>query len=513
MIDKNIYSIITRSKKRFINNNNDKKKIKKQKINDKFIELKIHSFKQNILNNIPIERYLDKLTIKLKSDLLNSEKEYIKTIQTENIDNDYIILDFNKDINQNNNITKKKCKNNKNKEYFKKLSKKKKKYITNIKNEIKEYKKEIIPIKYKILLSNTDIYTKSIILDDIKKLDSMDESDNEYNKLKKKIDGITKLPFGIYKKNIISKTNNNDELNKYFKKTYDILNESTYGQHKVKNKIMEIMAQWINNPNSKSKILALVSPPGMGKTSLVKNGISKALDRPFKFLSIGAITDESTLKGHHYTWEGSTWGKLSSTLMETKCMNPIILLDEIDKIPINTRHGDKIKNVLIQILDTTQNDSFEDEYFGIKTDLSKVLFIATLNDKENIDRVLSDRITFIEMEKYSLNDKIKIGKDYLIPNILQNYGLNNNDIIFNDDILTYIINNYAKKEEGVRELDRQLESIISKINRLKLNNTNKDIPYYIDNFNIPFTITNCIIDKLLNKKKNMLNPSIQHLYL
>jgi endopeptidase La len=264
------------------------------------------------------------------------------------------------------------------------------------------------------------------------------------------------------------------------------LDESIYGHANAKEQIETIIAQWINGEKN-GYCFGFEGPPGVGKTSLAKKGIAKCLQdhdgksRPFSFIAIGGSSNGSTLEGHNYTYVGSTWGKIVDILMENNCMNPIIFIDELDKIS-KTEHGKEIIGILTHLIDYTQNDSFQDKYFnGIDLDLSKVLFIFSYNDVDAIDRILLDRIHRIKFKHLSLEEKITITKNYILPELYKKVGFEN-VIDFDDDVLINIINNYTC-EPGVRKLKEILFEIVGKINLNILNNTieidTNSLPYHI----------------------------------
>ena len=258
----------------------------------------------------------------------------------------------------------------------------------------------------------------------------------------------------------------------YIEKVDKILDKCTYGQNDAKNQMKRIIGQWMNG-NSKGQCFGLYGPPGVGKTTLCKNGLAKCLfdeygeARPFAFLPLGGATNGSILEGHHYTYLGSTWGKIVDILMETKCMNPIIYIDELDKIS-KTEHGKEIISILTHITDASQNKEYYDRYFAsIPIDLSQVLFIFSYNDRDSIDRVLLDRIQEIEIKALSVKEKLVISQNYIIPEILNNVGFSINEVFFNEVILTKIINEYTY-EAGVRKLNEILYDIIRDINLKKI---------------------------------------------
>lgn len=430
---------------------------------------------------------------------------------------DYIMIDNKKII-----ITKlvDDCFNNDpNKKYLSTLSNKDRQILLDKEDEIYNYYSDDIPLRYRIINSNLDIGNKAIIINKIDQYERMRPFDSEYYKLKVWCDNIKKIPFSIYSNNIVSSLNDNSlsSINEYLSNVQYNLNKSLYGQNHVKNKILQIVAQWITNPLSMTQIIAFEGPPGVGKTSLVKNGISIILNKPFSFIPLGGATDSSYLDGHSYTYEGATYGKIVEVLIQSKVMDPIIFFDELDKVS-STPKGEEISGILTHITDTTQNNSFTDKYFsGINFDLSRVLFFFSFNEIEQINPILRDRLTIIKFDNYSIKDKINIAKNYILPDIFNNINIDSNIIIFNDNILSYIIEKYTNNEKGVRQLKKCLEEIIQKFNLLNLVNispNNVYLDFHLKNFNIPFVLNKNNIDILLSDLK-IINKYdiIQHLYL
>ena len=284
----------------------------------------------------------------------------------------------------------------------------------------------------------------------------------------------------------------------------------------AKTHILQVLGQWITNPVSNGNVLALQGPMGNGKTTLVKEGISKAIGRPFAFIALGGTSDSSYFDGHSYTYEGSHWGRIVDILIQSKCMNPIIYFDELDKIS-ETYKGLEIVHFLTHITDQSQNSLYQDNYFpGINLDLSKCLFIFSFNDETKVDKILKDRMYVINTKGFNTKEKIEISNNYLLPELLKIFMFNSNEIIFNNESIEYIISNYTLKEEGVRNLKRCLETIISKINIYNLSydkdeNNFIDLDYKIDNFSIPINVTNNLIDVLLKQKTKNTPPSTMYL--
>jgi ATP-dependent Lon protease len=384
--------------------------------------------------------------------------------------------------------------------YFQTLDSEKQQQILNIETEISKLNTNIIPLRFSIIESNLDLNNKAIAIRKIDNISRMDSNSGEYYKIKNWIDGILKIQFGKYIDLPLSINDSDKEIQCYLKNTQEILNRKVYGHHTAKGHILQIISQWIVNPTSIGSVLAIQGPMGIGKTTLVKEGIAKCLNRPYFFISLGGATDSSFLDGHSYTYEGSQPGKIVEILKQAQCMNPIIYFDELDKIS-NTTKGDEITNLLIHITDCSQNSHFQDKYYsGIDIDLSRCLFIFSYNNIQNVNPILLDRMYNIQLDDFKLDDKITISLDYLLPEILEMYKLTKEDIIFDRDTITYIIKNYCK-EDGVRNIKRSLETIISKINVLKLG-SGLDLQYSIENIKFPLIITNDIIEKLLSKNKH-----------
>jgi endopeptidase La len=296
---------------------------------------------------------------------------------------------------------------------------------------------------------------------------------------------------------------NKNESKEYLVGVHDILNKAVYGQNDAKNEILRIIAQWMNG-EMKGYCIGFEGPPGIGKTSLAKKGIANCLvdddgnSRPFAFIPLGGSSNGSILEGHGYTYVGSTWGKIVDVLMETKCMNPIIYIDELDKIS-KTENGREIIGILTHLTDSSQNDEFYDKYFsGIKIDLSKVLFIFSYNNFNLIDPILADRIHRVKFTNLSKKEKIFIINNYLLPELLETVGFPEKSIIFSDDILEYIIYNYTL-EGGIRKLKQQVFEIIREVNLKYL---------MAEEYVFPIKIDKQIIEEIFSNKLKIIYKKI-----
>uniref|UniRef100_A0A6C0K1B2 Lon proteolytic domain-containing protein n=1 Tax=viral metagenome TaxID=1070528 RepID=A0A6C0K1B2_9ZZZZ len=264
----------------------------------------------------------------------------------------------------------------------------------------------------------------------------------------------------------------------------EVLNDSIHGHDYAKNQILKIIGQWMNGEQT-GYCFGFEGSPGVGKTSVAKKGLAKCLidengqSRPFAFIALGGSCNGSTLEGHSYTYVNSIWGRITDILMESKCMNPIIYVDELDKVS-KTEHGKEIIGILTHLIDTTQNDCFQDKYYsGINLDLSKALFIFSYNDPDNIDRILLDRIHRVRFGNLTLDDKMVIVKDYILKEINEKMGFSDT-VQLTDEIIEYIIETYTL-EPGVRKLKEVLFDLFGEINLelLRCTNENIDIPLHI----------------------------------
>ena len=401
-------------------------------------------------------------------------------------------------------------------EYFIKLNKEEKKKIINDIDNIDKINDLKIPLKFKILQSDMDINTKSKAITHINKIQNMDPSSGEFIKMDQWINGLIKIPFSKYITLPINNKSNSEEKKNFLKNTYDKLNKAIYGHEEAKTHILQVIGKWIKNPISEGNILALQGPMGNGKTTLVKEGIAKAINRPFAFIALGGASDSSFFDGHNYTYEGSHWGRIIDILIQSKCMNPIFYFDELDKVS-DTYKGQEIIHLLTHLTDHSQNDKFQDNYFsGIDLDLSKALFIFSFNDEKLIDPILKDRMYVIKTKGFNIDDKIEITNKYLLPQLFDTFKYDNN-IKISNDIIKDIINNFTNKEKGVRNLKRCLESIISKVNMYDIlynsETSEPDIklPYKLNDFKIPYHIKYEDLNELL--KKDEIYSAPEHMYV
>ena len=407
-------------------------------------------------------------------------------------------------------------------QFYNSLPKQKQKIINKIEKQIGSHNKQYIPYRFRVLCSKLPLEIKSIIIEKLDQFSMIDPSETEYHKLNKWLTTFFNIPFNTYTESKITTSDDKTTIKNFLVDTKHTLDSVIYGHSDAKNEIIQYLCNIITNPESNGKILALQGPPGNGKTTLIKKGVAKALNKPFGFIALGGAQDSSLLDGFDYTYEGSKCGRIIEILQKSKSMDPIIYFDELDKIS-DTPKGEEIVNLLCHIIDQSQNNTYRDRYLSeIDIDLSKVTFIFSFNNEQLINPILKDRLNIIHTDGYTSDDKIKICNKFLIPEALGSLNLIDK-IIFNNESIRHIISNYTNDEKGVRELKRSVETICSKINLYDYYNESVDdnndkhddekfLPYVIKDFKYPITLTTKLINKLLNKKKKD-NTSINHIYM
>jgi ATP-dependent Lon protease len=368
--------------------------------------------------------------------------------------------------------------------------------------EVEELKKHMeVDKPYRLTLIDADIPViyKSIAFKKINSLKYMDEGGGEYYKIKNWVDTFMQIPFNEYRNIPLTIDDGVEKCHEFMKQSKKTLDEAVYGMDDAKLQIMQMVGQWIANPEAIGSAIAIKGPMGTGKTTLVKDGISQILGREFAFIALGGATDSSFLEGHSYTYEGSTWGKIVDILIQCKSMNPVIYFDELDKVS-ETPKGEEINGILTHLTDTTQNSKFHDKYFSeLDFDLSRCLFIFSYNDESKVNPILKDRMYRIQTKGYDVKQKTIIAKNYLIPKIKEQVKFKEEDIVICDDVIKHIIEKYTDGEQGVRNLKRCLEIIHTKLNlyRLMKPETNlfeKDMKLKIV---FPVNVTTEIVDNMI----------------
>jgi ATP-dependent Lon protease len=360
---------------------------------------------------------------------------------------------------------------------------------------------------YKLTLLESDIPRdmKAVAIRKIGMLQYMEPGCGEYCKLKTWVDAFMQIPFNRNKNLPITISDGVEQCHEFMTSAKSRLDTAVYGLNDAKMQIMQMVGQWIANPAAIGTAVAIHGPPGTGKTSLVKEGISKILGRDFAFIALGGATDSSFLEGHSYTYEGSVWGKIVDILIRCKSSNPVIYFDELDKIS-ETSKGEEIVGILTHLTDTSQNSQFHDKYFSeVAFDLSKCLFIFSYNDESRVNPVLLDRMYKIKTTGYNTKDKTFIAQNYLIPRIRSEVAFAEGDIIIPDTVVEHIVENHTNKEAGVRNLKRCLETVHTKLNlhRLMRPGTQlfdeKEKSFEVS---FPYKVSCDVVDQLIKKNES-----------
>jgi len=395
--------------------------------------------------------------------------------------------------------------------YFDKLTLEKRKMLNEHMMKIKNFGAESdIPLKFQVISLPVSEYIKTSVL---KKVQAVDDDSGESYKLKNWIEAFLRVPFGKHIPLPVQLSDGKANCSKFMRESRAIMDKAVYGMDTAKTQIMQVLAQWIASPTSIGNVIALQGPAGVGKTSIAKNGIAKALHRPFEFFSLGGASDVSNFVGHSYTYEGSMWGRITDSLMQAKCMNPIMYFDELDKIS-GTPHGEEIASMLIHLTDRSQNTQFHDRYFaGVDFDVSQCLFVFSFNDITLVNPILRDRMQVINCTGYSAKEKQSILEDYVWPDLLKRLNFEKEDVQLSDEASKFIISEYSAKEEGVRTMIRTAEAIITRLNMLRIadEETMKDYKFYIK-VDFPLRLNEEIIKTLLAETKIKENETWRTMY-
>lgn len=355
------------------------------------------------------------------------------------------------------------------------------------------------PYRLSLLEAPIPLPEKACAYRKLSQMKSMDPASGEYYKAKTWVDTFMRIPFGKYKGLSVDQRSGPAECSGFLRDAQKTLDAAVYGLTDAKLQIMQLLAQWMTNPTSVGTAIAIQGPMGTGKTTLVKEGISKILGRDFAFIALGGATDASFLEGHAYTYEGSLWGRIVDTLVKTQSMNPVFFFDELDKVS-DTPKGEEIIGVLTHLTDTSQNTKYHDKYFAeLEFDLSRCLFIFSYNDESKINPILKDRMYRIKTKGYMVEEKTTIATDYLLPKAREQVGFSEGDVVFTPEVFKHITEKHTGGEQGVRTLKRCVEIIHTKLNLYRLMSPGDKLfgkdPVVVPRF--PFVVTCEAADSLL----------------
>lgn len=377
---------------------------------------------------------------------LFEEKDEIKTLEKfiGFLDTDLSLVKIDKRINSS---VEKKFMRTQKKAYLNEKIRMIKKELGDDVDEDSEDSVDIANLRKKAKKLNLSDEAKQKFKEEIKKIEGMPSYSPDYHTTKNYLDFLLSLPWG-----------KKDKLDNDLKKAENILNRDHYGLNEVKERILDFLAVYKRKNNLVGQIICLAGAPGVGKTSLAKS-IAEALNRKYMKVSLGGVRDEAEIRGHRKTYVGAMAGKIITAIKKAGTDNPLILLDEIDKLG-NDYKGDPA-SALLEVLDPEQNKSFEDHFLEVNYDLSNVMFITTANNIANIPMPLRDRMEIIKISGYTEDEKLNIAKKHLIPKELENNGLKKTEFSIDDKSIIEIIRKYTF-EAGVRNLERELQKIIRK---------------------------------------------------
>jgi ATP-dependent Lon protease len=436
-------------------------------------------------------------------ELKEKRKKYDKKIQKTKEKHERIFKRIIRDKNPMNDFT-----------FFNKLDAVEQKKIIKEVREINKITRIEKPYRLTLLEADIPPIFKAAAMKKINSLRYMEPGSGEFYKIKNWVDTFMQVPFGKIRTLPVTIEDGVELCHDFMASAQKTLDDAVYGLNDAKMQIMQMLGQLVTNPAAIGTAIAIHGPPGTGKTSLVKEGISKILNRPFAFIALGGATDSSFLEGHSYTYEGSVWGKIVQILIDSKCMNPVIYFDELDKIS-DTPKGEEIAGILTHLTDTSQNSQFHDKYFAeVDFDLSKCLFIFSYNDESKVNPILKDRMYRIMTKGYDQKQKSVISNNYLLPRIREQVKFTEEDIIIPKETIHHIIDEHCNKEDGVRNLKRCLEIIYTKLNLYRLMRPGANLFEEEMSLNVefPFTVTREIVDMLIKKDKEA-NMSWRNMYM
>lgn len=335
-------------------------------------------------------------------------------------------------------------------------------------------------VRDKLLMLEIPVHVKAML---IRKLDELRKSSQEYDKFMPWIQGVLKVPFGV----ILRPAHTG--VSSYLRDVREKMDNAVHGHQYAKAEIVDFVAAFLANPKAKGNVLGLVGPKGVGKTRLVKRGIADALGLPFHTINFGGLNDPAVLHGHGVTYTGSRCGAVAQLLINSKCMNPVVYLDELDKV--GGWQAQAVFGVLTHMLDEEQNSEFEDQYFhGVPLDLSHVLFIASFNDLSKVDPIVADRIKVVQMKAPDNSEKKIIVRSHILPELFSSVSMTPDAMIIEDEVLDYIVSSKVGGESGVRQLKKALETVIQRFNTKKLLG---------DVTEVPFKVTKHFVDSCLER--------------
>ena len=355
---------------------------------------------------------------------------------------------------------------------------------------------DLQPLRLQILTSNVPDKKKSEIFS---RLDSSMPGLGEGAKYMSWVNSLLTVPFGVHT-TLPCKSDSSEDVNKYMAECKELFDTEVYGHEKIKNEFLTVIGSWIKAGASHEhgNVIGVTGPIGVGKTTLIKEGLAKALGRPFYFISLGGTSYSAFLQGHGYTYEGSTYGEIVRGVIESGCMDPVFYFDELDKVATDGK-GDEVIHALIHLTDPAQNDQFSDRYFaGIDIDVSKALFVFSYNHREKVNPILRDRIHEIVLEDFTLSEKTDIATKYVLPKISKGMSLELDPLLtFADGCIEHLVD-LCEESTGMRTLKMVLVRMLRILNLAEM--SDGELVLNVDKTLVtgkaPYTVTKDLIDEL-----------------
>lgn len=322
-----------------------------------------------------------------------------------------------------------------------------------------------IPLKYRILEAAVPLPLKALLLQQYRKLSTLGDAPAEFSKRQGWLEAVLQLPWERLHRQ--TPLRSPTAKVRHLCTVQQTMNRWIHGHAEAKESILHMVSQSLVHPEGIPQIIGIQGPMGNGKTTLVRQGIAQALERPFVQISLGGMRDASELRGHSFTYENAKWGAVAQALMDAGVANPVLYFDELDKVS-ECKQGGEIISTLIHMTDSSQNSDFRDAFLEVPLNLSKVVFIFSFNDEKRLSPILLDRLHLIRTQALTVQQKVVIASKYLLPTLAHNVGFAAEHVQLSPEGARYLVDTVSHCEEGVRQLRKSLESVLLRLNTLFL---------------------------------------------
>ena len=338
-------------------------------------------------------------------------------------------------------------------------------YLKQLKAVREHAKQSAKPLQVRVMEMPLKVSEKAAFLSHLAAID--DEQSGETHR--RWVEVMMQIPFGVKSPTIpVTVADGHAACARFLEEAREILNACTYGMDEVKLELLQYIAKLMMNPRAHARHLALHGPPGIGKTTLIKNGVAKVLRREAVFVGLGGQSAAAALAGSQGVWIGSSEGEIVRALIKTGTMTPIMCLDELDKVS-DTKEGQDVYHILSQVTDPTQNAEFRDRFLSdVQLDVSDMMFVFSYNDDSAVNPILKDRLHRIKLPGYNTKDRMAIARQFVIPELLRGFSLPPDSLVLSDRVLEHIATQIVKEEKGVRNLQRALETVLLRLNMFSI---------------------------------------------